>query len=49
MKACESLTTNGSCVIILKTEEMFHWRSINTAKNYIIIKIKAELSAINSE
>ena len=24
MNACESLTTNGSCVIILKTEEMFH-------------------------
>lgn len=47
MKACESLTTNGSCMIILKTEEMFHWSSINT-KKYIIMQMKAELSAINS-
>lgn len=49
MRACESLTTNGSCMIIQRNEEMFHWSSsVNKKKHNIIIKIKAVLYAINS-
>lgn len=49
MKTGDSLTTNGFCMIILKTEEMLHLSSsINNKKKNIIIKIQAELIAINS-
>lgn len=50
MRACESLTTNGSCMIIQGKQEMFYRSSsVNTnTKTYKTIKMRGALRAINS-
>lgn len=47
MRACESLTTNGSSMIILKTEEMFHLsRSIKNINNHKKLKLNCMSSTL---